>query len=82
MADEPDTETPDYDAADSRITVLLDDLRSRGVCPCCSARALTVRGLVLAQAAMGSAMACELAAQLIEQMRADNVPPPARGQLH
>jgi hypothetical protein len=75
MTNDP-TDTPSFRYADRRIEDLLGKLKSKGVCGCCTGRALLSNATWVCEETMGSAAAIELCEALIELMRQHNTPAP------
>jgi hypothetical protein len=75
-------DTPAFRYADRRIEDLLDKLKSKGVCGCCTGRALLANATALCEVTMGSAAAIELCEGIIEVLREHNTPAPDYDHLH
>lgn len=74
--DSNNTPSPSYRYADRRIADLMNKLRGKGVCPCCTARAMVQHAVWLCEATLGSKFASELFSDLAEEARALNIPAP------
>lgn len=70
------TDTSSYRYADKRIEDLLNKLKSKGVCGCCTARALTLHAVCLAEQVLGSAETIEMFEEFIAITREHNIPAP------
>jgi hypothetical protein len=69
-------ETDFFRYADRRIGQLLDKLKAKGVCGCCTARALLYHGIGLMEETMGSAEAIEICEGFIRALRERDRPAP------
>jgi hypothetical protein len=69
-------ETDFFHYADRRIGQLLDKLRAKGVCGCCTGRALLYHGISLIEETTGSAEAIEMCEGFIRVLRENNRPAP------
>ena len=69
-------ETASFKIAEQKIENLLKRLHDKGVCPCCTARALTYHGASMAEHTMGSAEAIEMFEATIIHMHEHDVPTP------
>jgi hypothetical protein len=71
-------ETDYFGYADRRIAQLLDKLKTKGVCGCCTARALLFHGIGLMEETMGSDETIELCEDFIRALRERDRPAPDR----
>jgi hypothetical protein len=69
-----DDETEGFKIAYQKIENLLKRLSDRGVCSCCTARALAFHAATLAEAAVGSDEAAEMFEYIVEELRENNAP--------
>jgi hypothetical protein len=60
MNDNDNDETPDFKTADQKIFSLTNRLVDKGMCPCCTARALAYHAMSLAKCAIGREETIEL----------------------
>ena len=70
------TDTPSYRYAERRINNLVDTFQAKGICPCCSGRALMAIAMAVCETSMGSAADADLCAKLSDGARKHNVPAP------
>jgi hypothetical protein len=54
------TDTPSFRYAERRIRNLVDTFQAKGICPCCSGRALMAIAMAVCETSMGSADAADL----------------------
>ena len=76
------TETKSFNYANQRITDLLIKLRAKGVCGCCTGRAMMYHATTLSEAIMGSAEAIEMLEEIITAMHENNIPAPDHEARH
>ena len=76
----PDTKS--YEYAERRISNLVDKFQAKGVCPCCTGRALMVTAMSVCVAAMRSAAAADMCAKLSDGTRRLNRPAPDYPSRH
>jgi hypothetical protein len=69
-------ETASFKIASHKIGNLLKRLSNKNVCPCCSARALTLHAAFLAEDTIGSAEAADMFEALAASMRERDTPAP------
>ena len=70
-------QTPDngsFKIARREIKSLLEQLRDKNICGCCTARALTLYGAFLAEEMVGSAEAIEMLKDLVIVLRKHDIP--------
>jgi hypothetical protein len=67
-------ETKDFHFADRRIGQLLDTLRAKKVCGCCTGRALIYHGIVLFKSTMGNVETIEMLEGMILALQKDALP--------
>jgi len=70
------TETRSYRYAERRITDLVDKFQAKGICPCCTGRALMVIAMAVCESSMGSDEAADMCAKLSDGVREHNLPAP------
>ena len=73
-----------FDQLNSEIDKLLAKLERKGVCPCCAASTMMVRGAMLYRETVSSDEAADLCDEIAEQLREDvaDEDVPARGAQH
>jgi hypothetical protein len=69
-------ESKAFEYADNRIHDLLDKLKAKRVCGCCTSRAMIFNAAVLCEQTLGSTKAAELLEDILDTMRSNNVPMP------
>jgi hypothetical protein len=77
-----DDETEGFKIAHRKIESLLKRLDARGVCSCCTARALVAHAATLAEDAVGSDEAAELFEAIADGMREHDALAPEPPQTH
>jgi len=75
-------ETKSFNYANQRITDLLIKLKGKGVCGCCTSRAMMYHAATLSEAILGSAEAIEMLEGIITAMRENNKPRPNHEARH
>jgi hypothetical protein len=70
------THRSSYLYADRRIEDLLSKLKGKGVCPCCTGRAMALHAAMLCEQTMGSQATSELFSELAEASCEHNIPAP------
>lgn len=75
-------ETGSFEYADRRINDLLSKLAAKGVCGCCTSRALMYNAASLAEDTVGSAKAAAMCEEITEVLRTNNVPEPNHEATH
>jgi hypothetical protein len=63
------TETTSFKIADRKLEALLERLRRRNVCGCCTARALVYQGASLLEQTAGTAEAIEILEEVLASLR-------------
>ena len=69
-------DTKAFKYADSRINDLLLKFRTKGVCGCCTGRAMLFNAATLCEVTMGSADAANLLEEIFTVMRKNDLPAP------
>jgi hypothetical protein len=83
MADDTNnTPSPSYRYAERRIVDLLNRLGSKGVCRCCTSRAMVMHAVMLCETTLGSKFTAELFSDLVESVRENNIPAPDHEARH
>jgi hypothetical protein len=74
----PDSESPSFKIADQKISNLLQRLKDKRVCGCCTAHALALHAGALAMSELGSTDAAGMLEDLAATVRKYNIPAPVR----
>jgi hypothetical protein len=83
MTDESNrTPSQSYRYANRRIEDLLNKLKGKGVCGCCTGRAMVLHAAMLCEETMGSRVAAELFSEIVEEARKHNIPAPNYDAKH
>jgi hypothetical protein len=82
MTSKPDYMTPSFEYADARISAMLRKAEAKGLCQCCTAKALLFNSVALSLNAMGSVETVALLASVLARAREQNIPAPEQPSQH